>query len=79
MTNISNVLKYEQTKNLLNSLSTSGACSKNFLKKVFYNEKYCILLLFIDAHYLSNFLTILVSSVAKKTGRCREDILADAL
>ena len=50
-----------------------------FLKRFFYNEKYCILLLFIDAHYLSNFLTILVSTVAKKTGRCREVVLADAL
>ena len=50
-----------------------------FLKRFFYNKKYCILLFFIDAHYLSNFLNILVSSVAKKTGRCREVVLADAL
>ena len=40
-----------------------------FLKRFFDNKKYCTLLLFIDANYVSNFVTILVldfSSVAEK-------------
>ena len=54
-----------------------------FLKRFFDNKKYCTLLLFIDAHYVSNFVTILVfltfPQSLKKTGRCREVVLADAL